>query len=45
MIIKGGVVDLLKEYGVDVNVTRESQVQIPKYEGTLSFKNAVSDNK
>ena len=45
MIIKGGVVDLLKEYGVDVNVTREYQVQIPKYEGTLSFKTAVSDNK
>ncbi len=44
MTIKGGVVDLLKEYGVSVTVSRQSNIKILKYDGTLSFKNAtVSD--
>ncbi len=42
MTIKNGVVDLLKEYGVDVSVTRHTEISVPKYEGTLTFKNATS---
>lgn len=43
MIIKGGVVDLLKEYGVSVSISRQNEIKIPKYEGTLNFKNATVD--
>ncbi len=41
MTIKNGVVDLLSEYGVQVTVTRQSDIVVGKYEGTLSFKNAI----
>ncbi|MEG0873135.1 MAG: DUF881 domain-containing protein [Clostridia bacterium] len=41
MNIKNGVVDMLKELGVGVVVTRQNNVEIPKYEGTMSFKNAT----
>lgn len=44
MNIKNGVVDMLKEFGVSVNVTREKEVKIPKYEGTFTYKNAQKDN-
>lgn len=44
MTIKGGVVDLLKEYGVSVSVSRQNDVKISKYDGTLSFKNATVDD-
>ena len=43
--IKNGVVDMLKEFGVSVNVSREKEVKIPKYEGNFTFKKAVTDNK
>lgn len=42
MTIKNGVVDLLKEYGVSVTISRQSDVQIPKYEGTQTFNNATT---
>ena len=44
MLIKNGIVDLLKEYGVDVSVSRQANIQISKYEGTQSFKNATVDD-
>ena len=45
MNIKNGVVDMLKELGVGVSVSREKEVKIPKYEGTFTFKNATTDSK
>lgn len=45
MNIKNGVVDMLKELGVSVSVSREKEVKIPKYEGTFTFKNATIDDK
>lgn len=45
MNIKNGVVDMLKGLGVEVSVTREKEVYIPKYEGTLNFKNATTVEK
>ena len=41
MNIKNGVVDLLKEYGVSITVTKQNNVVIPKFDGTISFKNAI----
>lgn len=41
LTIKNGVSDVLKELGVGVNITRQDKVDIPKYEGTLSFKYGV----
>jgi len=41
MNIKNGVVDLLKEYGVGITVTKQTNVAIPKFDGTISFKNAI----
>ncbi len=37
LLIKNGVVDVLKGYGLKVTITRESDVEIPKYNGALSF--------
>ena len=45
MTIKNGVVDLLKEYGVSVTVSRQNNVEIPKYEGEQNFKNASVKEK
>lgn len=45
MTIKNGVVDLLKEYGVSVSVSRQTNVEIPKYEGEQTFKNATVKEK
>ena len=45
MNIKNGVVDMLKQLGVGVSMTREKEVNIPKYEGNLTFKTAVTVNK
>lgn len=42
MNIKNGVVDMLKEYGVQVSVAREKNVDIPKYDGNFTFKNATT---
>lgn len=41
MNIKNGVVDMLRELGVGITVTRQSSIEIPKYEGTIDFKNAT----
>ena len=45
MNIKNGVVDMLKQLGVGVSMTREKEVNITKYEGNLTFKTAVTVNK
>ncbi len=37
MTIRNGVVDVLKGYGIKVSLTRETDIEIPKYEGALSF--------
>jgi len=37
LTIKNGVVDVLNEYGLKVVLTRESNINIPKYDGALSF--------
>lgn len=41
LTIKNGVSDVLKELGVGINITRQDKVDIPKYEGSLSFKYGV----
>jgi uncharacterized protein YlxW (UPF0749 family) len=41
--IKNGVADLLREIGIGVKITREKNVQIPKYDGSLNFKDATID--
>lgn len=43
MNIKNGIVDTLKELGIGVSVSRESNVTIPKYEGVLTFEHATED--
>ena len=43
--IKNGVADLLKEIGVVVNVKRNVNIRVPKYQGSLDFKNAISEEK
>ena len=45
MTIKNGVVDLLKEYGVNVTILRQNEVHIPKYEGSQTLKNATVDEE
>lgn len=42
--IKNGVADLLREIGVGVKITREKDIKIPKFDGSLNFKNATIDN-
>lgn len=37
MNIKNGIVDTLRELGIGVTVSRHSNVEIPKYEGILTF--------
>lgn len=37
LTIKNGVVDVLNSYGLKVTITRESNINIPKYDGALSF--------
>ena len=43
--IKNGVADLLTEIGVIVDVKRDNNVSISKYQGSLDFKNAKSVSK
>lgn len=38
--IREGIVDVLKLYNIEVNVTKMSKIVIEKYSGTLSFKYA-----
>ncbi len=45
MTIKNGVVDMLKEYGVDISISRQNDIHIPKYEGTQTFENATVDDE
>ena len=37
LTIKNGVVDVLNGYGLKVTLSRETNINIPKYEGALSF--------
>lgn len=39
--IKGGIIDSLELYGIKVNISRESSIQIDKYDGKVFFKNAT----
>ncbi len=45
LTIKNGVADVLKELGVGINITRQDKVDIPKYEGSLTFKYGVSSEE
>lgn len=45
MNIKNGVVDMLKGLGLNVTVTRQKDIQIQKFDGTLTFKNAKTVTK
>ena len=38
MNIKNGIVDTLKEYGINITVERSTEVEILKYDGTFSTK-------
>lgn len=38
MNIKNGIVDTLKEYGLNITVTREDEVEVLKYDGSFSSK-------
>ncbi len=42
--IKNGVADQIKSHGVELTVQRNSNIQIPKYDGTLNFTHAKDDN-
>jgi len=37
MTIKNGVIDVLNGYGLKVTLSREGNIEIPKYDGALSF--------
>lgn len=41
--IKGGIVDNLRGYGIIINVERQNDIEIAKYDGTLKFKFAEVD--
>lgn len=45
MNIKNGIVDTLKEYGINITVERVEQVEILKYDGTFSTKYAKEIEK
>lgn len=38
MNIKNGIVDTLKEYGINITLTRSDEVEILKYDGTINFR-------
>lgn len=38
--IKNGVADILKELGVGVEISRDKNIKINKFDGTINFKNA-----
>jgi len=38
MLMRGGYVDGLKEWGIGITITRETDVVIPKYNKTISSK-------
>ncbi len=39
--LNGGVIDGLKVWGFEINITKEEELTIPKYAGTVNFKSAV----
>ena len=41
MNIKNGVVDMLKQYGVDISVRREDNIEIKKFDGTRELKYSI----
>lgn len=41
--IKGGIVDNLRGYGIIINVERQKDIEINKYDGTLKFRFAEVD--
>lgn len=43
MNIKNGVADDLKKYGVEVNISRNSNIKVPKFDGILTFENSETD--
>ena len=43
MNIKNGVADDLKKYGVEVNISRNSNIKVPKFDGVLTFENSQKD--
>lgn len=43
MNIKNGIVDTLKKLGIGVSLSRQSDIKIPKYEGSFTFDKAVED--
>lgn len=45
MNIKNGVADMIRIAGVEVKVVRQSEIKIPKFDGTRSFENVKVDNK
>lgn len=42
--IKNGVADLIRGIGIGIKITREKDIQIPKYDGTLNFDDVTIDN-
>ena len=41
MTIKNGVVDLIKEYGEKITISREKEITIPKYDGTINLEKST----
>lgn len=39
--MRNGVVDSLELYGIEVNIKKEDNIFIPKYDGTINFKYAI----
>lgn len=40
LIVKGGIVDTLTPWGIDIKITRHTKVEVPAYRGFSSFKYA-----
>lgn len=38
--IRDGVVDVMRAFKIDVTITKSNKIQIPKYNGTVTFKHA-----
>jgi len=41
LIVKGGIVDTLTPWGIDIKITQHSKVEVPAYTGSSTFKHAV----
>ena len=42
MNLNGGVIDNLHVWGFDINLTKQNELTIPKYNGTVNFSSAVA---